>query len=146
MKVGRKEIEDILPHRDPFVFVDEVESLEDGSIRATRLFKADEWYFAGHFPQYPVVPGVLLVETLAQAGGVGFKLVDPTVRGIFFLATINNVKFRRQVRPGDLFEIQVTTLKGSAKLIKQAGKGFVAGELAVEAEWLCIAAPGESMQ
>jgi 3-hydroxyacyl-[acyl-carrier-protein] dehydratase len=146
MKAGRKEIEGILPHRDPFVFVDEVESLEDGSIRATRLFRPDEWYFAGHFPQYPVVPGVLLVETLAQAGGVGFKLVEPKARGIFFLATINNVKFRRQVRPGDLFEIQVTTLKGSTKLIKQAGKGFVAGELAVEAEWLCIAASGESMQ
>jgi len=146
MKVSRAEIEDILPHRDPFVFVDEVETDENGGIKATRLFRSDEWYFKGHFPEYPVVPGVLLVETLAQAGGVGFKLLEPKAGGIFFLATVNNVKFRRQVRPGDLFKIEVTTLKGSTKLIKQAGKGFVNGELAVEAEWLCIAASGESMQ
>lgn len=146
MKAGTKEIEAILPHRDPFVFIDEVEADADGAIRARRLFKADEWYFKGHFPDYPVVPGVLLVETLAQAGGVGFRLVDPRAAGVFFLASVNDVKFRRQVRPGDTLDIEVTTLRGSPQLIKQTGKGYVGGELAVEASWLCIAGNGETFK
>ncbi len=149
MKASGAEIEAILPHRAPFLFVDEAENLPDGSIRAKRLFRPEEPFFAGHFPGYPVVPGVLLVETLAQAGGVGAMLAareraagEQAGSGdTFFLATVNNVKFRRQVRPGDLFEMEITTLRDSGKLIKQAGKGFVGGEPAVEAEWLCIAAP-----
>ncbi|PKL23264.1 MAG: beta-hydroxyacyl-ACP dehydratase [Spirochaetae bacterium HGW-Spirochaetae-3] len=156
MKAAGSEIEAILPHRAPFLFVDEAENLPDGSIRAQHLFRPEEPFFAGHFPGYPVVPGVLLVETLAQAGGVGATLASRE-RGAaareeggaagpggssdtFFLATVNNVKFRRQVRPGELFEMEITTLRDSGKLIKQAGKGSVGGELAVEAEWLCIAA------
>ncbi|GAB1455059.1 MAG: 3-hydroxyacyl-ACP dehydratase FabZ [Spirochaetia bacterium] len=144
MKASGSEIESILPHRAPFLFVDSAELGDDGIIRARHLFRPDEPFFAGHFPDYPVVPGVLLIETLAQAGGVGFKL-STGVGGVFFLATVNNVKYRRQVRPGDLFEMEVVTLRGSAKLIKQSGKGYVGGELAVEAEWLCIAAAEEDL-
>ncbi len=159
MKASGPDIEAILPHRAPFLFVDEAENLPDGSIRARRLFRPEEPFFAGHFPGYPVVPGVLLVETLAQAGGVGMLLAareagaqrdssqsDDTGEEAltFFLATVNNVKFRRQVRPGELFEMEITTLRGSPRLIKQAGRGFVGGEVAVEAEWLCIAAEAPS--
>lgn len=146
MKVSGTDIEAILPHRAPFLFVDEAENLPDGSIRARHLFRPEEPFFAGHFPGYPVVPGVLLVETLAQAGGVGAMLTAREVGGTadagltFFLATVNNVKFRRQVRPGEVFDMEITTLRSSPRLIKQAGKGFVAGEIAVEAEWLCIGA------
>lgn len=146
MRVGTKEIEGILPHRDPFVFVDEVETDADGAIRGKRLFRADEFFFKGHFPEYPVVPGVLLVEALAQTGGVGFNLVDSRTHGVYFLATVDSVKFRRQVRPGELFEMSVTTLRGSPQIIKQTGKGYVGGELAVEASWLCIASNGEAMK
>lgn len=138
MKASGAEIEAILPHRAPFLFVDSAEIGEDGIIKATHLFRPDEFFFAGHFPNYPVVPGVILIETLAQAGGVGVNL-QTGIRGIYFLATVSNVKYRRQVRPGELFEMEVTTLRGSPKLIKQAGKGYVGGELAVEAEWLCVA-------
>lgn len=138
MKASGAEIEEILPHRAPFLFVDSAEVGEDGGITARHLFRPDEFFFAGHFPGYPVVPGVILIETLAQAGGVGVNL-RTGIRGIYLLATVNNVKFRRQVRPGELFDMEVTTLKGSPKIIKQSGKGFVGGELAVEAEWLCIA-------
>ncbi len=158
MKASGVEIEAILPHRAPFLFVDEAETLPDGSIRAERRFRPEEPFFAGHFPGYPVVPGVLLVETLAQAGGVGAILASrergdlsrergaaaPEAGGeardtLFFLATVGNVKFRRQVRPGDLFEMEIRTLRDSGKIIKQSGAGSVDGELAVEAEWLCIA-------
>jgi 3-hydroxyacyl-[acyl-carrier-protein] dehydratase len=89
------------------------------------------------------VPGVILVETMAQAGGVGVKLQGISAAGTFFLAAINNVKFRRQVRPGDLFEMKIHNLRASARLIKQKGVGYVNGEEAVEADWLCIV--GEEM-
>lgn len=139
MKADRAHIERILPHRDPFLFVDEAVVEEDGTILAKRLWKGDEFFFAGHFPSYPVVPGVILVETMAQAGGIGAKLAGLAQDGLFFLAAVNNVKFRRQVRPGELFEMKVTNLRTSAKLIKQKGEGFINGELAIEADWLCIA-------
>lgn len=139
MKADRSGIEKILPHRDPFLFVDEVTVEEDGTILAKRQWTGKEFFFAGHFPSYPVAPGVILIETLAQAGGIGAKLAGLAKDGLFFLAAVNNVKFRRQVQPGDLFEMKVTNLRTSAKLIKQKGEGFVNGELAIEADWLCIA-------
>lgn len=138
MTAGRAEIEGFLPHRDPFLFVDEVRVIDAHHIEATRAWKGDEFFFVGHFPHYPVVPGVILVETLAQAGGVGVKLQGITAAGTFFLASVGNVKFRRQVRPGDVFEMKIHNLRASARLIKQKGLGYVDGELAIEADWLCI--------
>jgi 3-hydroxyacyl-[acyl-carrier-protein] dehydratase len=138
MKVEGGAIEALLPHRKPFLFVDQAEAGDDDVTRASYRFKPDEFFFAGHFPDYPVVPGVILVESLAQAGGVGVKLTTG-FSGLFFLATVSNVKLRRQVRPGELFEMEVATLRASPKIIKQSGKGYVGGELAIEAEWLCIA-------
>lgn len=138
MKASGEEIKKILPHRDPFLFVDECEVLEDGTIAAKRQFKDTEPFFKGHFPDYPVVPGVILVETMAQAGGVGAKLANPGEGGLFFLAAVNNVKFRKQVRPNDVFEMKVTNLRVSSRLIKQQGIGYVNGEVAIESEWTCI--------
>lgn len=138
MKAVGEAIKNILPHRDPFLFVDECEVFEDGSIKARRQFKDSEPFFKGHFPDYPVVPGVILVETMAQAGGVGVKLGNPENTGLFFLAAVNNVKFRKQVRPNDVFEIEVTNLRVSPRIIKQKGMGYVNGELAIESEWTCI--------
>jgi len=98
-KALRAEIEGYLPHRAPFALVDEVE-VSEGHIRGAMVFPADSFFFAGHFPGYPVVPGVLLVESMAQCGGAGVKRMGLVPNGTFFLAKVKEARFRRQVRPG----------------------------------------------
>jgi len=139
MKANMSEIENLLPHRDPFLFVDAIVEASNEKISARRIFTEKEFFFAGHFPEYPVVPGVILVETMAQAGGAGLrKLGVMGGNSLFFLATIDKVKFRRQVRPGDEVRLEIENLRVSPKMIKQAGKAFVGDELAAEAEWMCL--------
>lgn len=135
---SREEIEAYIPHREPFLFVDEI-LVEEGHIRGSRLFPEDSWFFRGHFPGYPVVPGVLLVETMAQIGGCGVKRMGIEPRGTFFLAKIKEARFRRQVRPGERFHVEIDNIKATPNIVHQRGVGYVEGEPAVEAEWLCIA-------
>jgi 3-hydroxyacyl-[acyl-carrier-protein] dehydratase len=99
---GREVIEQILPHRDPFLLVDEVTELEPGRrVVATRRVVAGDWWFPGHFPQRPVMPGVLIVEAMAQTGAVAV-LVEEENRGrIAFFAGIDDCRFKRVVEPGD---------------------------------------------
>ncbi|MDR2729914.1 MAG: 3-hydroxyacyl-ACP dehydratase FabZ [Treponema sp.] len=133
------EIENLLPHREPFLFVDEIVEATNEKIIAKRTFTDKEYFFKGHFPEYPVVPGVILVETMAQSGGAGLrKLGIVNADGLFFFATVDKVKFRRQVRPGDTLRSEVENLRVSAKMIKQRGKAYVGDELAAEAEWMCL--------
>jgi 3-hydroxyacyl-[acyl-carrier-protein] dehydratase len=134
-----KEIEALLPHRQPFLFVDEVVSADNERIVARHVFTEKEFFFAGHFPGYPVVPGVILVETMAQSGGAGLrKLGVLGGEALFFLATVDKVKFRRQVRPGDEVRSEIENLRVSPRMIKQSGKAYVGDELAAEAEWMCL--------
>ncbi|MCA1949504.1 MAG: 3-hydroxyacyl-ACP dehydratase FabZ [Treponema sp.] len=133
------EIEQLLPHRAPFLFVDVIDEITEQRIVARHVFKDTEFFFAGHFPQYPVVPGVILIETMAQAGGAGLR--KSGVLGgdaLFFLATVDKAKFRRQVRPNEEVRLEIENLRVSGKMIKQAGKAYVGTELAAEAEWLCL--------
>ena len=99
---GRDVIESILPHREPFLLLDEVTVLEPGHrVVATREVRADDWWFPGHFPSRPVMPGVLIVEAMAQAGAVAV-LVEEENRGrIAFFAGIDDCRFKRIVEPGD---------------------------------------------
>jgi 3-hydroxyacyl-[acyl-carrier-protein] dehydratase len=142
-----KEIEKLLPHRKPFLFVDEIIQADKERILARHIFRDDEFFFRGHFPQYPVVPGVILIETMAQSGGAGLRKLN-LLGGdaLFFLASVDKVKFRRQVLPGEELRSEILNLRVSGKMIKQAGKAYVGEELAVEAEWLCLvggsASPG----
>ncbi|GMO60362.1 MAG: 3-hydroxyacyl-ACP dehydratase FabZ [Termitinemataceae bacterium] len=133
------EIEKLLPHRSPFLFVDSIISVDEKNITAQHKFSENEFFFKGHFPEYPVVPGVILVETMAQAGGAGLSRQGVFAEGaLFFLATVDKVKFRRQVRPNELARMEIENLRVSPKMIKQAGKIFVGDELAAEAEWMCL--------
>ena len=135
----RNEIERLLPHREPFLFVDEILQADDKKIIAKHVFTENEFFFKGHFPEYPVVPGVVLVETMAQSGGAGLRKLG--VLGddaLFFLATIDKVKFRRQVRPGNEVRSEIENLRVSPRMIKQSGKAYVGEELAAEAEWMCL--------
>jgi 3-hydroxyacyl-[acyl-carrier-protein] dehydratase len=137
------EIEGLLPHREPFLFVDEIISADKEKIIATHVFTEKEFFFKGHFPEYPVVPGVVLIETLAQSGGAGLrKLGILGDDSLFFLATVDKAKFRRQVRPGDKVRSEIENLRISPKMIKQSGKAFVGEELAAEAEWMCLVGSG----
>ena len=106
MGLGRSEIEAILPHREPFLLIDEVVELEPGSrVVARKRVREDEWYLAGHFPGRPVMPGVLIVEAMAQTGAVAVLSVEANRGRIAFFAGIDDVRFKRIVEPGDELEL-----------------------------------------
>ena len=133
-----KDIKELLPHRDPFLYVDFIEKTDKEEIIAYRTFTENEYFFKGHFPGHPVVPGVILVETMAQAGGAGIAESGALADSLFFLATVDKAKFRRQVVPGDKVKLIIKNIKVSGAMIKQSGKAYVGEELAAEAEWLCL--------
>jgi beta-hydroxyacyl-ACP dehydratase FabZ len=131
-------IRKILPHRYPFLLVDRVDSVEADKIVARKMVTANEPFFEGHFPGNPIMPGVLIVEALAQAGAllvapqVGF---DPARQVIFFMA-IDKVKFRKPVVPGDALSLEVVPLRKGGSVWKMRGEAKVDGVVVAEAEFL----------
>lgn len=138
-----KDIESLIPHRKPFLFVDRLEKVTEEEIIGYKRFNEDEFFFKGHFPQYPVVPGVILVETMAQCGGAGAVSMLAKNDALFFLGTITKAKFKKQVRPGDEVKMVIKNLKVSGMVLKQSGEAFVNDELAASAEWMCVMGKGE---
>ncbi|MBU3218765.1 3-hydroxyacyl-ACP dehydratase FabZ [Clostridium algidicarnis] len=130
-----KEIQEIIPHRYPMLLLDRVEELEPGKrVVAIKNVTINEQFFQGHFPVEPVMPGVLMIEALAQAGAVAILSMEEFKGKIAYFAGINKAKFRKKVVPGDTLklEVEITKLKGSAGVGK--GVAYVEGKKAVEAE------------
>jgi 3-hydroxyacyl-[acyl-carrier-protein] dehydratase len=139
MNLPTTEIEKLLPQRKPFVFIDELISVSEEKIVAKSVFTEDEAYFPGHFPDFPIVPGTVLIEALIQAGeaGANAKASFPE-ESLFFLATLDQVKLRRQVRPNDVVHFEITNIHISSRMIKQKGAGYVDQDIVVEGEWMCV--------
>jgi 3-hydroxyacyl-[acyl-carrier-protein] dehydratase len=136
------EVMGYLPHRPPFLFADrvEIEGLgDDRRIVGYRTYRPEEYFFQGHFPGYPVVPGVIQLETMFQIGGVGVRKMGIAGAGTFFLAKIKDARFRRPVRPGETFRAEIENLKVTPHIVHQKGTGYVGDEASVEAEWISIA-------
>ncbi len=125
----------LLPHRPPFLFVDRLTEMVEGTrVRGEWTLSGDEWFFPGHFPERPTLPGVLMLESLAQVGACGI-LAEPRFSGkIPLLAGSSKVRFRRQVVPGDTLELVVETVRLGSRAGKAQGRASVDGEVACEAE------------
>ena len=131
---GRDVIEQLIPHRAPFLLVDEILELEPGKrVVGRREIRADDWWFPGHFPQRPVMPGVLTIEAIAQAGAVAV-LADEANRGkIPFFAGIDDCRFKRVVEPGDVLTLECEFVRVRGPIAKGLGRASVGDEVAAEA-------------
>ena len=135
------EIMEILPHRYPFLLVDRIEELEAERVVGIKNVTVNEPFFAGHFPDYPVMPGVLIIEAMAQVAGVLVLSGIPDRKSkLVLLAGVDGAKFRKPVRPGDQLRMEMKILRSRASMAKVSGVATVDGAIVAEAEMLCVLA------
>ena len=139
MTLDINEIQEILPHRPPFLLVDRILELEPQKrIVGIKNVTINEPFFAGHFPNFPVMPGVLIIEAMAQTGGVlVLRDVPDSEMKLVFFAAIEEAKFRRPVLPGDQMRLEVEVLSRRNTFCRMKGKALVDGQLAAEVVILC---------
>ncbi len=131
-------IQAILPHRYPFLLVDRIVEMEAERVVGIKNVTYNEPFFTGHFPDFPVMPGVLIVEAMAQTAGVQVlhNMADRASK-LVLLVAIENARFRRPVRPGDQLRMEMAVVKRKATVAKFAGKATVDGQLVAEVEVMC---------
>ena len=132
------DIRRILPHRYPFLLVDRIIELEAERVVGIKNVTANEPFFAGHFPDFPVMPGVLIVEAMAQAAGVlVLRTIEDRDNKLVFLVSVDAARFRKPVVPGDTLRLEMTVIKRKGSVAKMAGRATVDGVLVAEAEVMC---------
>ena len=127
-------IQEIIPHRYPFLLVDRILDMNENRIIGVKNVTINEPFFQGHFPGHPVMPGVLILEAMAQVAGVYALSMSGNRTKLAYFASMDNVKFRRPVVPGDQLILDVTFVKSRTKLIQIRGKALVGEEVAAEAD------------
>jgi 3-hydroxyacyl-[acyl-carrier-protein] dehydratase len=133
-----QEIREILPHRYPMLMVDRIVEMTTDTIVGIKNVTANEPHFNGHFPGYPVMPGVLIVEAMAQAAGILVAKLAPHTRGrIMFLASVEDAKFRKPVVPGDQMRLEMKMLRLKNTVAKMQGIATVDGKVVAEATLMC---------
>lgn len=141
LPIGVEQIAAMLPHRYPFLLLDRVTAFEHGKrVTAIKNVSINEPFFQGHFPGHPVMPGVLIIEAMAQAAGVLIKLTmprDPQQAVVFYLVKVDKARFNRVVVPGDQLRLEIEHKRTMRNMSQFWGRAFVGDELAAEAEMLC---------
>jgi beta-hydroxyacyl-ACP dehydratase FabZ len=138
------DIREILPHRYPFLLVDRIVEIDAERIVGIKNVTANEPFFQGHFPDFPVMPGVLIVEAMAQTAGVlVLKGMEDRHNKLVFLVAIENARFRKPVVPGDTLRMEMKVIKRKASVAKMAGVATVDGMVVAEAEVMCKLADKE---
>ena len=132
-----KEVETLIPHRDPFLFIDKIESATPEEIVGTKIFNDGDQFLKGSFPEFNFVAGTILIEAMAQCGGAGIKKLG-LADGFFGFANIENASFHNGVPYGKEFRMIIKNIKVAEKYIKQSGVGYVDGEPCMELTWTCV--------
>ena len=135
-KLDINAIQKILPHRYPFLLVDKILEVAENRVVGIKNVTINEPFFQGHFPGHPIMPGVLIMEAMAQVGGVGALTLQSNLGKLAYFLTIDNAKFRKPVLPGDVLRIEVDLLKVKLGVMKIHGTAKVDNEVAAEADMM----------
>jgi len=139
--MSREEILAAIPHRPPFLLVDEIVERDEKHIVCRQTFSGDEYFYAGHYPEFPITPGVLLCEAAMQAGAVLLAPLMADRDGVPVVTRMNDVRFKRMVRPGETITMEVELTEQTARAFYLSAKVTVDGQVAVRLQFVCMMAP-----
>lgn len=139
--MNRDTIEQYLPHREPMLLLDRIESHDEQQLVCSKQFRADEFFFQGHYPDFPLVPGVILCEAGMQAGALLLAMSGTMEAGVPVATRMNDVKFKRMIRPGDTVEITAEQREQVANAYFMTAKITCEGKLAARLDFACTVSP-----